>query len=85
MPDKIRIMQNFEDIKNNGNQCTEYFNRVIGFVEDIVVSEEFQVRQNTLIYLFISVKTFYYPPSYHVDLLLEASLYVTTKINDKLN
>lgn len=43
MPDKTRIMQNFEDIKNNGNQCTEYFNRVIGFVEDIVVCEEFQV------------------------------------------
>lgn len=43
MPDKSRIMQNFEEIEINRNQCTEYFNRVIGFVEDIVVSEEFQV------------------------------------------
>lgn len=47
MPDKTRIMQNFEDIKNNG---TEYFNRVIGFVEDIVVSEEFQVRKTKQFY-----------------------------------
>ncbi len=46
MPDKTRIMQNnIEEIENNGNQCTEYFNRVIGYVEDIVVSEEFQVRK----------------------------------------
>ncbi|KAJ6638480.1 ADP-ribosylation factor-like protein 2-binding protein [Pseudolycoriella hygida] len=49
MPDKIRIMQNFDDNKSNGNQCTEYFNRVIGFVEDIVVSEEFQSLQRNFL------------------------------------
>lgn len=53
MPDKARIMQNFEEIENNGNQCTEYFNRVIGFVEDIVVSEEFQVRLTNLHFVFL--------------------------------
>ncbi|XP_037028147.1 ADP-ribosylation factor-like protein 2-binding protein [Bradysia coprophila] len=49
MPDKTRIMQNFEEIKNENGHGTEYFNRVIGFVEDIVVSEDFQNMQRNFL------------------------------------
>lgn len=44
----IDLDNNDEELKSDGSHPSEYFNKIIGHIEDIVISADFQVKQRTV-------------------------------------
>lgn len=42
---EIESDNNDEELSSDGSNPSEYFNKIIGHIEDIVISADFQVRR----------------------------------------